>query len=86
VEAGCGAALLGEEIELLDEDAKSDFVSENFPMAVDQEPLEAEFQVGTEECGLATAPPNIEISPDEPGAIQIDISPNTPGSAAGSGG
>ena len=70
VEAGCGAAsVLDDEIELLDEDAKPDFVAENFPFAVDQLPLEVDFRVGTEECGLFTAPPDIEISPDAPGAI-----------------
>lgn len=75
VEAGCGAASVSDdEVGLVDDDAKPDFVSENFPLAVDQEPLEAEFRVGTEECGLITAPPDIDISPDAPAAISASPS------------
>lgn len=68
VGAGCGAASVsGGGVNVLADDAKVGFVAENFPFAVNQEVLEADFQVGTDVC--------LEISPDEPGAIR-EASPN----------
>ena len=74
VSAGCGAASVGEEVDILDDAEKAEFLVENFPFALDQEPLEADFQVGTGSCPLASVPPNLLISPDAPGAISA--SPN----------
>jgi len=70
VGSGCGlASVSGAGVDVLTDDARVGFVEENFPFAVNQETLQADFQVGTDACNL------IEISPDEPGAIRA-ASPN----------
>lgn len=79
VEAGCGAAMITpQNVVGLEGDQKSTFLAE-FRYAVEQTGLLSDFQVDTAECGLVPAAPipiDLEISPDEPGAI--------PGQALGS--
>lgn len=77
VAAGCGAAVATpDDVAPLDDDIKADFIANNFPYALDQEGLLEDFRVGTDECGLiAPIPIDIEISPEEPGAIPTSASP-----------
>ena len=73
VQAGCGVvAVSGDEISLLEDSAKLDFITENFPLVLDQAALRPEFHVDSAACGnLPQVPLFIQLSPFEPGAIDI---------------
>lgn len=72
---GCGTATISASgVNEVGDAAKTDFIAENFPFAVDEEPLAAEFQVGSSGC--LTRVRGLIISPDEPGAIPRSGSPN----------
>ena len=80
VEAGCGAALVTpQSIVGIEGDQKSVFLA-SFPYAVEQGGLLSDFQVETSACGLVPAlqvpiPIDLEVSPDNPGAVQAEGSP-----------
>ena len=63
-EAGCGAVVAdSQRIVPVDEAEKVDFIEETFPFAVDQQPLQADFQVETGDCFIV-------LDPIQPGVIQ----------------
>ena len=80
VEAGCGAAMITpQSMVQVEGNQKSVFLAA-FPYAVEQTGLLPDFQVETSGCGLVPAlqipiPIDLEISPDNPGAVQAEGSP-----------
>jgi len=69
IEAGCEAALVsGAGVSALGDVEKASFIQENFPFAVNQSDLQADFQVATDLC-----------NPFPPALREIRAIPGSPG-------